>query len=495
MKRISMVSVGVVSLMTVLGASAASVSATSSRVPRIGWKGTITMYAQGYTPAVPGIKLPPNSVHLTAFAQAAKQFEKLYPGIHIKFEDSNTWGSTQWYETEAAGGLLPDVTWVLGTTADTVLPQGIFTNLTPYFNQPNPYIPGNKKWKDIMNPQAMAMKQAPSGAQYIDDGDWLNTAFYFNKNLFKKAGILKPPSTWEQLLADCRKLKAHGITPGANRPHLGWFSVIFDANALGIKTLQRLQSYSPHSIGFINGVDQVKGYQAGFFNPAKNPRFTAWWPAMKKLYSYFDPNVLNESINGSLPAGAPTGTTLFLAGKVAMTFTGSWLPPKIKTLPKPQQFSVGAFNLSSLKGTSPYVTNLATAQDVGGPNGAWEYAISTKKADNSMTPQKFQAVLDWVRFFSTPTWNQKIVDQLGNSVPIFKGTVGTPGNRWIASGIGRPHFQVIPFTVLTPQANTSMSDLFQEYVTGHVSFAEAKQQYDSLAQQAIQQYAVQNHIS
>ncbi len=45
--------------------TAAQVSASTRRtaaVPKLTYKGTITMFAQAYTPAVPGLKLPPNFV-------------------------------------------------------------------------------------------------------------------------------------------------------------------------------------------------------------------------------------------------------------------------------------------------------------------------------------------------------------------------------------------------------------------------------------------------
>ena len=37
--------------------------------------------------------------------------------------------------------------------------------------------------------------------------------FWYNKELFAKAGISSAPSTWPQFLADVAKLKAAGIAP------------------------------------------------------------------------------------------------------------------------------------------------------------------------------------------------------------------------------------------------------------------------------------------
>ena len=36
---------------------------------------------------------------------------------------------------------------------------------------------------------------------------------FYNKALFKKAGVAAPPTTYKELLADCAKFKAKGILP------------------------------------------------------------------------------------------------------------------------------------------------------------------------------------------------------------------------------------------------------------------------------------------
>jgi raffinose/stachyose/melibiose transport system substrate-binding protein len=463
-------------------------------LPKLAYKGTITMYAQSYTPDVPGITLPAGSSKLSAFEDAAKAFEADYPGIHIKFIDSSTMGSTQWYETEAAAGNLPDVTWVQGTVADSTLPKGMFINLNPYFSKPNPYLPGNTAWKNIMNPRVLAITKAPNGAQYLVDGDWVGTAFYYNKRLFKTAGIVHAPATWLQLLNDCKKLEAHGIQPGANKANYGWFAAIFAANALGAKDLQKLVNYTPGSQGYISAYDQVMAYHSGLFNPAKNPRIMGWWPAMKALYSYWDKDVLDESPTANLPADAPSGETTFAAQKAAMTYQGSWLPSEIATLPKKQQFPVGSFNLQSLKGSSPYATKLFTGQDVGGPSAAFQYAIPSPAADHSLTPTKLKAVIAWMQFFSRPYWDQQIVNQLGSFVPTFKGTTPTKANRSLATDLTKPYYQLYPFNIVTTEAGDELPDVFQEYVAGYINFATAKQRFDTIAQTAVAQYVATNHV-
>src|SRR5437764_683297 len=44
---------------------------------------------------------------------------------------------------------------------------------------------------------------------------WLSGtyALFYNKALFRKAGIARPPRTYAEVLADCKKFKAKGILP------------------------------------------------------------------------------------------------------------------------------------------------------------------------------------------------------------------------------------------------------------------------------------------
>lgn len=494
---------GFVRLSLVLGGAAlvsGMITGYSSRpnrvpinVPKLKWKGTITMYAQTYTPSVPGVKLAPGSPKLSAFENVAKAFEKLYPGIHIRFINPPAMSSNdiQAVEVDAAGGRLPDVLWGQYIDFNTVWPKGIVANLDPYFNQPDPYIPGNKLWKNVMNKRVLAQTVAPSGAHYIVDGDWVGTAFYYNKSLFHQAGISSPPKSWAQIIADAKILKSHHITPGADIPYYSWWSRLFLGNDLGARTVAELEHYSK-SKDAVTALGEVIGYKKGIFNPSTNPRIMAWWPLVRQLYRYWNVDVTDIPVLNQ-PSGVQNGQKLFAAGKVAMVYQGSWMPNEAKVAGA--KFAIGSFQFpaGSLSKAFKYGTSINSSADVGGPSAAFQYAIATQRADHSMSPAKFQAVLDWVRFFSTPTMDQKIVNQLGEFVPTFKGAKALKEERGAALPKGAKYASIFGFSDLSAEAHTRIFDLFQEYVSGHLSFAAAKQQYDAVVQQAVQQYIVTNH--
>ncbi len=44
---------------------------------------------------------------------------------------------------------------------------------------------------------------------YVVNGDWGGIGFYYNKNLFREAGITAPPTSWNQLQADSVQIDVH----------------------------------------------------------------------------------------------------------------------------------------------------------------------------------------------------------------------------------------------------------------------------------------------
>ena len=67
-------------------------------------------------------------------------------------------------------------------------------------------------WKDTVNPGAMSIYQY-KGAQYGIPWDMGMIGFWYNKDLFTKAGITAPPANWDDYLAAITKLKAAGVAP------------------------------------------------------------------------------------------------------------------------------------------------------------------------------------------------------------------------------------------------------------------------------------------
>ena len=139
---------------------------TATGPPNLSYKGTITMYT-AIGPADRWVQDSPRRRCRPEMQTAANAFEKMYPNIKIQFmpptANSAGYSSGRFFISEAAAGSLPDVTWVPGYYVNVTLPNGLFQDLTPSFQQPNPFIPGNTKWINTMSSVAHAQGRASWG--------------------------------------------------------------------------------------------------------------------------------------------------------------------------------------------------------------------------------------------------------------------------------------------------------------------------------------------
>ena len=124
--------------------------------------------------------------------------------------------------------------------------------------------------------------------------------FWYNKDLFTKAGIDGPPTTWNEFLADVQKLKAAGITPIAvgekdKWPGIFWWAYlslrIAGKDAMNKAGDRRRQLQQP---GFVEAGEQLKElvdlkpFQEGFLGAAvgrRRRRGRARWPTAGRRWT------------------------------------------------------------------------------------------------------------------------------------------------------------------------------------------------------------------
>ena len=164
------------------------------------------------------------------------------------------------------------------------------------------------------------------------------------------------------------------------------------------------------------------------------------------------------------------GSTFFLGQQVAYVFINGYaIPREVASLPKSQQFPVGYFELTNLKGTSPYATDLSAWQDNGGPTQSFQYGIASSKADRTMTPAKIQAATAWLQFISSPKWDSLIVNAEGNDLPIIKGATASPQLQPILNQLNsesKYYYPMALFDSLTSSSFQEIDGLYLEYVDG-----------------------------
>lgn len=145
----------------------------------------------------------------TAFQHVLDRFEKLNPDITIKREGIGLWESTDVMKSALRAGTGPDVLHYSGGPAwmGVLALGGLLLDLTEEYK--------NNNWKEQLAPWAKFVLP-----QVIYDGKYWGIPFgpeyfvmFYNKRMFREAGITKMPGTFEEVLTVSGKLEAAGYQP------------------------------------------------------------------------------------------------------------------------------------------------------------------------------------------------------------------------------------------------------------------------------------------
>jgi ABC-type glycerol-3-phosphate transport system substrate-binding protein len=130
------------------------------------------------------------------------EFGKLHPGVEIEWLDKKGPDLPPFYQTQLAAGTPPDVVDLQGGIGIEYAAQGALLDLTPYLTK---------------NPDVKARFNTDYLNNWVWEGkNWLvpfyvaKTLLFYNKPLFKKAGITAPATSFDELLTHAEKIGAGG---------------------------------------------------------------------------------------------------------------------------------------------------------------------------------------------------------------------------------------------------------------------------------------------
>jgi len=250
--------------------------------------------------------------------QLLAAFNQKYPNITVKFDPTNPPDYNAALHLQLQTGIGPDLMYARSyDTGRSIFKEGYFLDVTD--------LPGLKsEYSDL----ARAPWTDENGRSFAVPFAAVSHGVYYNKDIFKAQG-LSVPTTWEEFLAVCGKLKAAGITPLANGLADQW-----DINEVV------LMNIAPN---FLGGPEGRLAYESGkrAFNDA---RMVSLFQAMKDIAQYCP--------NGFEALTYNDENAMFATGKAAMYFDGSWTMASFKDLP----FAWSVFAPPPPKGMKGYVT-------------------------------------------------------------------------------------------------------------------------------------------
>lgn len=246
-----------------------------------------------------------------------KPFEQANPGIDVKVEAPTGKGVADTLPQQLAAGNAPDVVETL--MADETLAK----QMLDLSDQP---------WaKDT----PLAQEAALGGRIYtVGVGVQAQSLVFYNKSAFDKAGIDKPPATFEELEAAMGKLKAAGWLP-------------LQTGGDFLTGLQLLQLTNP------SRAQQYPTWHQDI-KAGKLKAGESMLPYLERYQTWIDKGYVDKNALGLKYADAETA---FLSGKSAMYVMGSWFTAAESKAEK--DFEIGVFPAPVTKG-----------QQYPGPQGA-----------------------------------------------------------------------------------------------------------------------------
>lgn len=296
-----------------------------------------------------------------AFNKIAGDFEAQNPGVKVVVNYSDV----ESYKTSIRNFLVtspPDIAfWFTGARMRAFTKRDLFEDLSEFLKE--------NKLTESMKPFIPAVTD--NGKQYMMPTNMTTWGFYYNKQVFEKAGV-KPPATWTELMTVAGKVKASGIVPFTIGTRDLW------ANALWFDYLD-LRT---------NGLDfhmQLMDGKVAYTDKRVAKVFELWADPVKK--GYFLENASSYGWQEAIP---------FLSqGKAAMYLLG----PYVRTsLPAEMHSNIGFFPFPTLDPNVPKAEELSV-NGVGIPRGAKNKDLAKKflkffaEKENNLAFAKGGAVL------------------------------------------------------------------------------------------------------
>ena len=371
--------------------------------------------AGGYTPSkYIGRDLEEGEPAREAFDVVANAYMEAHPNVKIKFLPYPMGDRREMMITMLTGGTAPDMMWTQPDWVNEDLGKGWWLNLDPFLDMPNPYVPadspGSTRWHDLFYP-SVDFWRAPDGHLYMLLGDQTQVGFYFNKEIFDKAGITEKPKTWVEMIRACEAIKQLGFPGfawcGGGRGVLdqltwvsGWLAKYFFWNYV--------KTYDTNANGWPDKWEMAEAVKNGTYS-AHMPEQVARLRTLQNMAVYWQ--------EGALGMDWEATHRLFLSGGAGIEITGVWMLGTFLKDPE-RKFDLGWFYFPAVtKETSPLVPDGVPLTNLAAGYGSFQFALTS----TALKKNTANACADFMMFATAPENIGKIVNEVPSTIPNVKG--------------------------------------------------------------------------
>jgi len=367
----------------------------------IGWGGDVEQYEKD-----PASQAPASA----EMYKLVKEWIAKHPKVKVNWLSIPIDGNEYTYlKTQLLAGTLPDISWGYAVVQFFQGNLDLFYDFAQDIQKPNPY--GKAATWEKEFPLGVRISQHPSippeKVLFLGNtatGNVGSVAFYYNKDMFAKAGITKRPETWAELMDASKKLQQAGFTAyfadGSTacctiRWCFDWLvDQLFDPVIRQIAGAIRPTGCADQPrCYYITVEEQAWAITKGVWR-ADDPRYLEMVRLMKEWSPYWNKDWL-----------APEKVDYWLTKRVAMTQQGSGSLLKY-VRSKERGFEFGTFHFPQVtKESSPYATGAAVRRHGGwaggGSGNCWFVPMTTVKKGT------LPVVLDLLQFLTAAPTNER----------------------------------------------------------------------------------------
>lgn len=357
-----------------------------------------------------------------AARKLADKFEELNPGVEVIYPDValNTMKPDDvrnLHNTRLVSGDGFDIYFLWNGE----LEKGSNIDLNPYLDQPNPYVDGNTKWRDMFDPELLKGVTTPEDNRVTNIpfsySAGAPTVIFYNKSILKELG-LSVPKTFEEEMQLAQAAKDKGYVGLIQWPGIGgkvgnWpFS--FDLGpTLAFKQIEQLDWNKNSSLN--EGFEWIRNQQLGLYSPVKNEYAKEIYRQLKRKAMYWPKNWATGDMN-----------QLWKSGKVAMKEGGIWeISPEASDTKR--SFEFGVIPMLPIESDST-------------PNAMDVKRLKTKDATKSISEsfgimkksvedhQNLDVAVKFLQFLTTPENIEFLINEEASAIPAVIGT--NAGGFW-----------------------------------------------------------------
>lgn len=353
------------------------------------------------------------------FTAYGTEFERSHKGVKVNILYMADADVKQKVQAALVAKNLPEiVAWYGGSFLTPLVEAGALADLTPH-------IEADGKWREGMLPHAFD-NYTVNGKIYMVPTESPIVQLFYNKDLFTRAGIARPPATFDELLEAIGKLKAAGITPVTLDGKDGW-------------PLQEWFTYFAMRDGGANLIhDAMAGKVAWTAEP--------FVQAARRTKQVIDAGAFQK---GHMGTGYDEAMANFYGGRAAMVLSGTWITSSL-TAPENKEIlaRTGVFDFPTTGGPG-------TVADVqGGPNGA--LGVSASAPDKALA-------WEFVKGATSVELAGKLAEQalllMPNKVAIDKAKTPDLFDELVDKLPGYTGYNLFWNEILPPQHNTEFTNL------------------------------------